>query len=140
MTGLPLPDAGTWKLGLVGSALAVWLIRRGPFRVEVSGRSMSPTLEPGDFLLAVRRTRIDAGGLVVVQHPGRPGYEMVKRVGGLPGERVADHMLGADEYWVVGDDPSRSTDSRSFGPVGRDHIKGVIRLRYWPPSRLSRFG
>lgn len=129
-----------WKLSLAGAMVLLWLIRSRPFRVEVSGMSMTPTLEPGDFLLATRGARIDAGRLVVVQHPTRPGYEMVKRVGALPGERVGDHTLGAHEYWILGDQPRRSTDSRTFGPVGSDDIKGVIRLRYWPPSRWSRLG
>ena len=74
---------------------------------------------------------------MVVEHPERPGYEMVKRVEALPGERVGDRILGSEEYWLVGDRPDASTDSRAFGPVGRPAIRGVVKLRYWPPSRFA---
>jgi len=74
---------------------------------------------------------------VVVEHPERPGYEMVKRVEALPGERVGDRILGPDEYWLVGDRPDASTDSRTFGPVSRNSILGVVKARYWPLSRLA---
>ena len=76
---------------------------------------------------------------MVVEHPERPGFEMVKRVEGLPGEQTGDRILGPDEYWVLGERPEASTDSRTFGPVGRPAIRGVVRFRYWPPSRLAAF-
>jgi hypothetical protein len=41
-----------------------------------------PTLLPGDWALAVARRRYRRGDVVVVEHPGRPRYEMVKRIGG----------------------------------------------------------
>jgi len=96
---------------------------------------MQPALQPGDFLVAVRRGSIERGALVVIEHPARPGFEMVKRVDALPGERAGDRILGADEYWVVGDRPDASTDSRSFGAVRRSAIRGIVRFRYWPPPR-----
>lgn len=33
--------------------------------------------------------------------------------------------LGEDEYWLMGDNRINSTDSRMFGPVKRNQIKGV---------------
>jgi type IV secretory pathway protease TraF len=75
----------------------------------------------------------------VVEHPERPGYEMVKRVEALPGERPGDRILGPNEYWVLGERPEASTDSRMFGPVPRSSVRGVVKLRYWPPSRLAAF-
>jgi type IV secretory pathway protease TraF len=80
------------------------------------------------------------GSLVVVEDRSRPGYEMVKRVVGLPGDRVGERALGDDEYWVLGDNLMASTDSRALGPVPRSSIKGVIRARYWPASRLRLLG
>lgn len=103
-----------------------------PFRVVVSGPSMRPSLQPGDFLLALGRVRISRGAVVVLQRPDRPGYELVKRVRGVPGDRIGERLLAADEYWVLGDDPERSTDSRTFGPARRADIRGVVVLRYWP--------
>ena len=54
---------------------------------------MVPTLMPGDWALAVARSRFRLGDIVVVEHPGRPGYEMVKRITGLPKERIGDRTL-----------------------------------------------
>jgi signal peptidase I len=100
---------------------------------------MEPALQAGDFLVAVRPGQIGRGTLVVLEHPERPGFEMVKRVEAMPGELVGTHRLGPEEYWVVGDRQDASTDSRAFGPVSRSAILGVVRFRYWPLSRLAAF-
>ena len=127
-------------LSLVCLAVAVrWWARRRPFRVAVEGMSMSRTLVPGDFLVALVPAALRRGCLVVVEHPELPGYEMVKRLAAVPGDEAAGRTLDADEYWVLGDHPDGSTDSRQFGPIGREAIRGVVRLRYWPPSRMSAF-
>ena len=96
---------------------------------------MSPTLEPGEWLVAVKARSIRPGALVVIEHPARPGYEMVKRVAAFPGDRPSDRALGSYEYWVIGDNEEASTDSRSFGPIGREAIRGRVVLRYWPAQR-----
>ena len=100
---------------------------------------MMPVLEPGDFLIAVRPKALHAGTLVVVEHPDRPGFEMVKRLTGIPGSVVNGRTLGPDEWWVIGDLASASTDSRSFGPVPRSAIRGEVVGRYWPLGRLAWF-
>jgi signal peptidase I len=117
-------------------AAAAWAAWR-PFRVEVEGTSMVPELEPGDWLVATRPGRLRPGDLVVVEHPERPGFELVKRLSTLPGGSVGALVLGPGQYWVTGDQTGSSTDSTWFGPVGARHIRGVIRLRYWPPWRLA---
>jgi len=43
--------------------------------------------------------------------------------------------LGPDEYFVLGDNPHKSADSRVWGPVKRELIIGVVDVIYWPPSR-----
>jgi len=101
---------------------------------------MSPTLKPGEYLFAVRARSVSRGSLVVVEHPNRPGHEMVKRVEAVPGERAGSQILGPDEYWVTGDNSDRSTDSRSFGPVRREAIRGRVILRYWPIQRAMWLG
>ncbi len=120
-------------LGLLGW----WSLR--PFRVAVEGRSMEPELLPGDYLVATRTRFVPRGSLVVMEHPGRPGFEMVKRVTGLPGDPIGDGALSPGQHWVRGDNPSASSDSGSFGPVGPGAIRGVVRLRYWPPGRMRLF-
>jgi nickel-type superoxide dismutase maturation protease len=105
------------------------LARLRPFRVEVRGDSMRPTLEPGDWCLATAGGRIGTGDMVVVRRPG--GLEVVKRITGAPG----DNGLAFGEWFVEGDNAEASTDSRSFGPVARKAILGRVRLVYWPPDR-----
>ncbi len=47
--------------------------------------------------------------------------------------------LGAHEYFVLGDNSSRSKDSRFWGTVPADAVKGVARWTYWPPRRMHFF-
>jgi mitochondrial inner membrane protease subunit 1 len=122
---------------LAAVAMLIWW-RWRPFRVEVEGESMTPTLEPGDWLVAIRVRDVRVGMLVVVEHPDRPGYGMVKRVAATPGEQFGDRILGPDDYWVVGDNPDASTDSRHFGPVCSEAIGGRAAIRYWPIRRSGR--
>ena len=99
---------------------------------------MVPTLLPGDWALAVSGRRSHKGDVMVVEHPGRPGYEMVKRLTALPGETVGERTLDDDEYWVEGDREEASSDSRHFGPVRREHLKARVVLVYWPKERRRR--
>jgi len=99
---------------------------------------MVPTLMPGDWALAVGRRRYHRGDVVVVEHPGRPGYEMVKRIAGAPHARVGERVLAADEFWVEGDREDASTDSRHFGPIRREQVKAKVLLVYWPKERRRR--
>jgi nickel-type superoxide dismutase maturation protease len=118
------------------AAAAYAILRWKPFRVEVRGSSMLPSLSPGDWALAVATTRYRRGDVVVVEHPARPGFEIVKRLVGLPGDLGAGgEVLGPDEFWVEGDHPEASTDSRSFGPVRREQLVARVRLVYWPFQR-----
>ena len=99
---------------------------------------MAPTLMPGDWALTVPLRRPKTGDVVVVEHPDRPGYEMVKRLTGVPGDRVGDRTLGPDEWWVEGDFAGASTDSRAFGPVYEVGLRGKVVLIYWPTQRRGR--
>ncbi|MGZ4113789.1 MAG: S26 family signal peptidase [Actinomycetota bacterium] len=124
---------------VVGVGLVYSFLRWTPFRVEVSGSSMAPTLLPGDWALAVRPGRLRRGDVVVVEHPRRPGLEMVKRIVAGPGAPAPDgRTLGPGEWWVEGDAPEGSIDSRLFGPVTSGQVKGVVRFVYWPPERRRR--
>jgi type IV secretory pathway protease TraF len=97
---------------------------------------MEPALRDGDWAIAVTRGRPRPGSVVVVEHPERPGFEMAKRVtaleGGLtPGGRA----LGPGELWVEGDNAGGSTDSRDFGPVRSEQVRGIVVAVWWPPKR-----
>jgi nickel-type superoxide dismutase maturation protease len=122
---------------LVLAVTVWWWWHRRPFRVAVEGESMLPTLAPGDFLVAVKASALRRGSLVVVDHPGRPGYEIVKRLAAVPGDEVGGTVMAPGEYWVLGDHPDGSSDSRQFGTVTEGAIRGVVRLRYWPVQRAG---
>lgn len=47
--------------------------------------------------------------------------------------------LEAETYFVLGDNRNNSNDSRVFGPVQRDVIRGRVWVRYWPFTRLTLF-
>ncbi|MCE7006112.1 S26 family signal peptidase [Kibdelosporangium philippinense] len=63
---------------------------------------MAPTLKDGDVVLIRRAKRAKAGDVVLVRWPARPHQLSIKRVE-QPG------------YFVVGDNPFASTDSRELG-------------------------
>jgi nickel-type superoxide dismutase maturation protease len=114
-------------------AAAYSFLRWKPCRIEVRGSSMLPSLSPGDRAIAVAASRYRRGDVVVVEHPARPGFEMVKRLVAVPGDLSPDgRVLERDEFWIEGDQPESSTDSRSFGPVRRHHLKARVRLVYRP--------
>ena len=102
----------------------LWLLRRRR-RFRITGSSMLPLLKPGDEVLlnprAYRETSPQPGDIVVVHHPFQPGLQIVKRV---------THLLGNGRYYLEGDNPAGSSDSRSFGPVHLEQILGRITSRF----------
>ena len=97
---------------------------------------MRPTLLPGDWALAGRARRVRVGAVVVLEHPGRPGFELVKRVVAVGGAPLpSSPPLEPGQAWVQGDALDASTDSRSFGPVGPEALRGTVLLVWWPPQR-----
>jgi signal peptidase I len=121
--------------GVLVSGAAIAFMRYRPARIAIEGVSMAPTLVPGDWALVVTPDRFHRDDVVVVEHPQRPGYEIVKRLIGMPGNTVGGRVLGDDEYWVEGDFAHRSTDSREFGPVSLANLKAKVVLVYWPLER-----
>ncbi len=159
-----LAPAGLALLAVAGLVVAARRARLEPLLVR--GDSMRPTLDPGQRIAVgpVRGT-LRRGEVVLLRRPER---EMVKRVVGLPGERVRlvdgrlevdglrvaepyavarparrsavelDVCLGDDELVVLGDSRGHSTDSRSFGPVRLHDVVGIVRFAYWPPRRVVK--
>jgi nickel-type superoxide dismutase maturation protease len=93
-------------------------------RVGVRGPSMSPVLSDGDVVLVRFGARPQPGDVVLVRWPARPEQLSVKR---------AERRHGSG-WWVLGDNPDGSTDSRTLGPA---EAVAVVRMRIYPrPGRL----
>lgn len=95
----------------------------------------------------------------ITPDPDARNLSVVKRVVGVPGDQVEarggrvyvnglkfDDIatknfkrvdVGADEYFVLGDNRSFSQDSRDFGLVSRAAIYGRVILVVWPPRHLG---
>jgi signal peptidase I len=83
---------------------------------------------PGETVL------INQGKVTIVsaEHPNglvldEPYVEITK-------EDTSSHVLGAHEYFVMGDNRAHSADSRMWGPVPEEDIIGRPIIRLWPPS------
>lgn len=182
--------------GILFFTIRTFLIQ--PFMVD--GPSMSPTFETGNYLLVNKLSnffetpkRLD---IIVFDIPDTEAQYhtclipniisntclvnskryLIKRVVGLPGEKVSivngvatiynkenpegfileesfvkhisyikdEKTLGDNEYYVMGDNRTNSSDSRYFGPVTFDKIVGEPLVRLWPlnligfyPGRVS---
>lgn len=90
-------------------------------RIAVIGSSMEPRLHSGDWLLYLRTRRLRPGCIAVIRHPWRLDLVLVKRA-------VARNPDGS--WWVLGDNPDASDDSRVFGAVPASGILGRVLLRY----------
>jgi signal peptidase I len=155
-----------WCLAAEGAAgcLLAWVCRRQFLVVTVSGHSMQPTLAPGDRLLVCRTRlkRVHAGQIAVVDQAGLTGEPgtaasrqrrscdfMIKRVGAVPGDRIPPTCLHGSVptipprvpdgmFYVLGDNPRRSFDSRLGGPVGEQFLVGVAVRRIVASQPRSR--
>jgi signal peptidase I len=138
------------------------------FRVQ--GTSMEPLLVDGERIVVnkfVYRFRpIERGDVVVFWYPRDPSVSFVKRVVGLPGDRVelragslfvngravseaylpssfkdddshAPVEVRKGYYYVLGDHRRSSNDSRSWGEVPEKYIYGRAVFRFWPLGRLG---
>jgi signal peptidase I len=185
----PLRIAIDWIVTIVGAvaivlAIKAWVVN--PYRIPSS--SMEPTLhcaEPADDCLARFSDRVlanrfiyhlkdpERGDIVVFETPPTArvqcgaGGTFVKRIVGLPGERVEVSQDGfvtingrrLDEsdyieprrrggegdsltvpkgrYYLLGDNRQKSCDSRVWGALEEDRIIGEVFAIYWPPQRIG---
>jgi nickel-type superoxide dismutase maturation protease len=107
-----LPQAGFFEIALI------FLGSRHKYVCE--GKSMNPTLKDGETVLVDREVKVDVGDIVVARHPVEQTSEIVKRI-----ERITER----GHYYLVGDNLEDSNDSRHFGAVTREYIKGKVVAR-----------
>jgi signal peptidase I len=138
--------------------------------VKVEGSSMEPGLEDQERIfinkLVYRLETIERGDIIVFRYPRDPRKSFIKRVIGVPGDRVgivagrvyvngellaepyvpedfldsrsySEIVVKADSYFVMGDHRSMSNDSRDFGAVPRANIYGKAVFGYWPVEKLG---
>ncbi len=147
-------------LGLIGAAFFI----RAP---HVLGLSMEPRIHSGEFVLintlAYRYGPIRRGDIVAFRHDSPTPQTYLKRVIGLPGERVsidrgsvridgkllaegyvrfhdgqssADTLVPAGGLYVLGDNRANSDDSRDWGILPARDVVGKAVVALWPPQEL----
>ncbi len=84
------------------------------------GKSMNPTLRDGETVLVDRNAKIEVGDIVVAKHPIEQRSEIVKRV---------KEINERGHYFLIGDNLEDSNDSRDFGAVTKDYIRGKVVAR-----------
>lgn len=139
----------------------------------VSGASMDPTLETGDYLLidevTYRFNEPERGDVVVFRAPPEPTKFFIKRIIGLPGDTVSINgkvititntanpkgftlsedfithessnnmtvTVPVDHYYVMGDNRAGSFDSRSWGTLPKENLRGRALLRLLPLKEID---
>jgi len=134
---------------------------------QVDGLSMEPRVHAGEFVLintlAYRFGSIRRGDVVAFRHDAPNPEIYIKRVIGLPGERVSvrDGVVAIDGrplaepyvrfpdrrsalaitvpahgYYVLGDNRADSDDSRTWGTLDASDIVGKALVGIWPPRRV----
>jgi signal peptidase I len=145
------------------TAIIFLLVNAATGRFKIDGQSMEPNLHNEEYVIVDKVTYLfgtpQRGDVVVFFLEGQP-KDYIKRVIGLPGETIEmsdgtvyvdgqplaepyvlssatayrARQLGADEYFVMGDNRGNSSDSRAFGPIQLGNIVGRAWIVYWPPT------
>lgn len=108
-----LPKAGFYEIGLV--------LLGSLHKYFCEGNSMYPTLKNGEGVLVDKSPKtIEVGDIVLARHPIEQITDVIKRVREI-NER--------GHYFLVGDNLEKSVDSRDYGAVTREYIKGKVVAR-----------
>jgi signal peptidase I len=133
---------------------------------------MAPTLKQGQHVLLntadqhAQDNRIRRGDIVAFRNAMLPGKLLIKRIIGLPGEKIklegntifingeilTEHHVsrdmikklpmnwstGRDEYVVLGDNRMDSLDSRRLGVIPSSNVEGKVWFRLWPLQYFSK--
>jgi signal peptidase I len=127
---------------------------------------MEPTLHNGEFVivnrLAYKLGKPARGDIIVLRFPRDPHQEYIKRIIGLPGDKIEiinrnlyiNDQLAQETYikmppsytgqwnvpedalFVLGDNRDNSSDSHNGEFVPLNHVIGKALVVYWPPSSI----
>ncbi len=141
--------------------------------VKVEGTSMMPSLTNEErifinkFTYKIGSGKIDRGDTVVFLFPEDKSKSYIKRVIGVPGDRIQidegrvivngaaldepyvpedyrdrmskeERVVPKDCYFVMGDHRNSSNDSRAWGYVPKNLIYGKAEFVYWPLDKIGR--
>ena len=137
----------------------------------VKGQSMEPNFEDSNYLivdeLSYRFRDPQRGEVAVFRYPRNVSQRFIKRIIGLPGEKIeieagvvmvngkildeskylpsgvqttgnTQISLDENEYFVLGDNRISSFDSRQWGVLPRKNIVGRVYFRAWPITDLTK--
>lgn len=152
------------QLALLAVLIAAFFVRLP----QVAGLSMEPYIRSGEYVLintfAYRIGVPHRGEIVAFRHEGDTRAVFIKRVIGLPGDRIqidrglvyvngtrldepyvrhpdgrsfAQVVVPPSSVYVLGDNRAESEDSRFFGPVGDDRLIGRAIAGIWPPHMIG---
>ena len=158
---------GTVYVLVVVAAVAVLIATLFLPILQISGDSMSPTLEHDDVVVLYKTKKFERGDMIGFYYQGKI---LLKRVIALPDDEIAidaegnvyingeileepyvtekelgncdlefPYKVPGTSYFVMGDRRSNSVDSRNsvLGSIPQEDIVGKVFIRAWP---LSRFG
>ena len=140
--------------------------------VKVEGGSMMPSLTNRERIFVNKFVYhlepIERGDIVVFRYPRDTSLSFIKRVIGVPGDRIRmeagqvyvngepleeDYLYAGfvdrdqslpeitiqpHQYFVMGDHRNMSDDSRDFGPLDESYIYGKASFVYWPLAKMGR--
>ena len=77
---------------------------------------MLPNLKDGDVVLVKASESYQIGDIVVANHPFKQSVVLIKRV----------REIDENDFFLIGDNPSESTDSRTLGNILIKDILGIV--------------